>query len=72
MCQIFESWLPVSYLNMPIGLRFTLLLNSGLRYYSKKAMPSNIKYLNVAEKNDAAKNIASCLSRGNSTRVGVK
>lgn len=28
-----------------------------------------MKYLNVAEKNDAAKNIAAILSRGNSARV---
>jgi len=34
---------------------------------SKTAMP--IKVLNVAEKNDAAKNIAQLLSRGSSRRV---
>jgi hypothetical protein len=31
-----------------------------------------MKYLNVAEKNDAAKNIAAILSRGASQRVGQK
>lgn len=41
-----------------------------VRYYSKIPEPNVImKYLNVAEKNDAAKNIAGMLSRGTSTRV---
>lgn len=30
-----------------------------------------MKYLNVAEKNDAAKNISALLSRGNSIRVSA-
>ena len=30
-----------------------------------------MKYLNVAEKNDAAKNIAGLLSRGASSRVSI-
>ncbi|KAJ8915993.1 hypothetical protein NQ315_016670 [Exocentrus adspersus] len=38
-----------------------------LRFYSN-GLNIVMKYLNVAEKNDAAKNIASILSRGNSTR----
>lgn len=32
-------------------------------------LANKMKYLNVAEKNDAAKNIAGFLSRGNSNRV---
>ncbi|KAH1016264.1 hypothetical protein HUJ04_007516 [Dendroctonus ponderosae] len=38
------------------------------RVYCSQAKPNVMKYLNVAEKNDAAKNIASILSRGNSNR----
>ncbi|CAG9812556.1 unnamed protein product [Phaedon cochleariae] len=42
-----------------------LLKNCSRYYCSSKII---MKYLNVAEKNDAAKNIASILSRGNSNR----
>lgn len=42
------------------------------RFYSSKATFKIMKYLNVAEKNDAAKNIAAILSKGNSNRVGNK
>lgn len=45
--------------------RFKYTKHVALRYTSTKTM----KYLNVAEKNDAAKNIASILSRGASNRV---
>ncbi|XP_060521487.1 DNA topoisomerase 3-alpha [Cylas formicarius] len=38
------------------------------RLFSKKPDRVAMKYLNVAEKNDAAKNIAAILSRGNSNR----
>lgn len=40
-----------------------------VRYFSNNINQPIMKYLNVAEKNDAAKNIASLLSRGNSNRV---
>ena len=41
------------------------------RYYAKKDKqnPIEMKYLNVAEKNDAAKMIAGQLSRGKANRV---
>lgn len=39
------------------------------RFYCGKVQAKVMKYLNVAEKNDAAKNIAAILSRGNSNRV---
>ncbi|KAJ3645178.1 hypothetical protein Zmor_022858 [Zophobas morio] len=42
------------------------LLRTNVRFCSKKA--PTMKYLNVAEKNDAAKNIAAILSKGASTR----
>ncbi|XP_030764441.1 DNA topoisomerase 3-alpha [Sitophilus oryzae] len=38
------------------------------RFYCTKSKNTIMKYLNVAEKNDAAKNIAAILSRGNSNR----
>lgn len=38
------------------------------RFFAKDSKPK-MKYLCVAEKNDAAKNIASILSHGNSNRV---
>ncbi|XP_041978680.1 DNA topoisomerase 3-alpha [Aricia agestis] len=56
----------------PIGYDFLKTLGSNLltyqkiRFYSDMTRP--IKYLNVAEKNDAAKNIALHLSRGTSRR----
>ncbi|XP_019872230.2 DNA topoisomerase 3-alpha [Aethina tumida] len=48
-------------------IRFKNILNVFIRNYCAKdqIMP---KYLNVAEKNDAAKNIAAILSKGNSSR----
>ena len=39
------------------------------KYYSSDKKMPPIKVLNVAEKNDAAKNIAELLSRGRSQRV---
>lgn len=42
-----------------------------LRFVSKSTPSVVMKYLNVAEKNDAAKNIAAILSRGASTRVSA-
>lgn len=42
-----------------------------LRFFSKSTQSVVMKYLNVAEKNDAAKNIAAILSRGASTRVSA-
>lgn len=41
------------------------------RHYGKKSIESKMKFLNVAEKNDAAKTIAAHLSRGNSQRVNI-
>lgn len=50
-----------------------LNLNTKLvRFYCDRVQPVVMKYLNVAEKNDAAKNIAAILSRGNSNRVSPK
>ncbi|XP_066252718.1 DNA topoisomerase 3-alpha isoform X1 [Euwallacea similis] len=46
-------------------------LNSNLllrRFYCKQVKATIMKYLNVAEKNDAAKNIAAILARGHSQR----
>ena len=43
-----------------------------IRFYCDTLQPVVMKYLNVAEKNDAAKNIAAILSRGNSNRVSPK
>lgn len=45
---------------------------SKVRFFCKKPNEEIMKYLNVAEKNDAAKNIAAILSRGASTRVSIK
>lgn len=47
------------------------LLKLGIRFFSNNFKPDIMKYLNVAEKNDAAKNIAAILSRGASTRVNT-
>lgn len=43
-------------------------LFSNVRYYSKKISEATMRYLCVAEKNDAAKSIANVLSNGNSQR----
>ena len=54
--------------------KFTVLLSNkssfiySIRHLSTKNMPL-VKVLNVAEKNDAAKNIAQVLSNGRSQRV---
>lgn len=45
---------------------------SSVRFFCKASEKPIMKYLNVAEKNDAAKNIAAILSRGASTRVSLK
>lgn len=45
------------------------LIKTVIRTYSKIDNTKVMKYLNVAEKNDAAKNIAAILSNGNSRRV---
>lgn len=50
-------------------LKRVFLVKTTLRYFSNSTTTSIMKYLNVAEKNDAAKNIAAILSQGNSTRV---
>lgn len=44
---------------------------SRIKFFSSKPKQEIMKYLNVAEKNDAAKNIAAILSRGASTRVST-
>ena len=49
---------------------FRLTLNIR-RLYCTQTNASIMKYLNVAEKNDAAKNIAAILSGGASTRVCI-
>lgn len=41
---------------------------SNVRHYSKKIAETTMKYLNVAEKNDAAKSIAAVLSNGRAQR----
>ncbi|KAL1494433.1 hypothetical protein ABEB36_010032 [Hypothenemus hampei] len=51
-----------------LGTCFILNLTISARFYCQKARANIMKYLNVAEKNDAAKNIAAILSRGNSNR----
>jgi hypothetical protein len=53
-------------------LSISSILNISARLCSNKTVPTVMKYLNVAEKNDAAKNIAAILSRGASQRVGRK
>lgn len=45
-----------------------LLLFQNIRYYSKNTI-NVMKYLNVAEKNDAAKTISNLLSNGSARRV---
>lgn len=42
------------------------------RYTHSFSKCNNMKYLNVAEKNDAAKTIAGLLSNGSANRVGIK
>lgn len=55
-----------------MGLLRNIILKT-TRYLSNNSENTAImKYLNVAEKNDAAKNIASILSSGNSNRVIYK
>nr|XP_973578.2 PREDICTED: DNA topoisomerase 3-alpha [Tribolium castaneum] len=49
-------------------LLISSLLNVSARFCSTGARPAIMRYLNVAEKNDAAKNIAAILSRGASQR----
>lgn len=44
------------------------LLLTNVRRYSKKLAETTMKYLNVAEKNDAAKSIAAVLSNGRAQR----
>lgn len=46
-------------------------INILIRFYSSKIfeITTKMKYLNVAEKNDAAKNIANILSKGTSRKV---
>lgn len=44
------------------------LFLSNVRHYSRKAVEATMKYLNVAEKNDAAKSIAAVLSNGQAQR----
>lgn len=46
-----------------------VLLNGRKFCNQSNKVTSKMKYLNVAEKNDAAKNIASQLSNGSSQRV---
>lgn len=46
-----------------------LLTRINVRCYCSKNNKAIMKYLNVAEKNDAAKNIAGFLSRGTARRV---
>lgn len=52
--------------NVLLVSMFSLFLN--IRLYSKVVQ---MKYLNVAEKNDAAKTISGLLSKGASRRVSV-
>lgn len=44
------------------------LVLTNVRHYSKQLADTAMKYLNVAEKNDAAKSIAAVLSNGRSQR----
>lgn len=46
-------------------------LNINVRFYSKK-VGNIMKYLNVAEKNDAAKTIAGHLSNGRAQLVSIE
>lgn len=51
-------------------MRLLKLIYTTTRFQCTKVTnAAKMKYLNVAEKNDAAKNIASQLSNGNSHRV---
>lgn len=52
-------------------LKVALKYGTNLRLFSKSTESIVMKYLNVAEKNDAAKNIAAILSRGASNRVKI-
>lgn len=45
------------------------LILTNVRNYSKKLVETTMKYLNVAEKNDAAKSIAAVLSNGRAQRT---
>lgn len=45
------------------------LFLTNVRRYSKKLAETTMKYLNVAEKNDAAKSIAAVLSNGRAQRT---
>lgn len=55
-------------LNRRLGLFLCANKNIQCSYFSS-AVTEKMKFLNVAEKNDAAKNIAMHLSRGTSRRV---
>lgn len=44
------------------------LFLTNVRHYSRKLADTTMKYLNVAEKNDAAKSIAAVLSNGRAQR----
>lgn len=48
---------------------FKILINGRQFCNQSNKVITKMKYLNVAEKNDAAKNIASQLSNGSSQRV---
>lgn len=50
---------------------YNKIITTVFRTYCNKATLTTMKYLNVAEKNDAAKNIAAILSNGNSRRVDL-
>lgn len=47
------------------------IVNFCVRKYSSNILPPIMKYLSVAEKNDAAKTIAGHLSRGTANRVNI-
>lgn len=53
---------------MIMSARYWAYANIFCKRYSQKTIV-NMKYLNVAEKNDAAKTIAGLLSNGTATRV---
>lgn len=50
-------------------LKHAKIVSNLIRTYCEISNDKIMKYLNVAEKNDAAKNIATILSNGNSRRV---
>lgn len=56
------------YASLLKGQKWTVI-NSTKFYLISRKKSEIMKYLNVAEKNDAAKNIALHLSRGTSRRV---